>query len=378
MPGGMCYLDKREALQGGIRHIYEYMTDMRLTVDRYLTEDGYVERYEWRNVGKESIPIGEEEVCVYATFAEHYDIREVTVPFRAYTHALCAGDTFYMYNARANGTPQGVGLVLEQGEIHHIQEERLHPSERGDLLLCMPPCTLEPDATIVWQWRIFAYADADEFRAVVARYAPFITVSPRYPAPGQSVTVTVDGTTPQAVWVNDVETTNPFPAPLGSFVLRPIEARENTRIEMVGASLAAHWARYYHAWPTGKNPRALLARSAEYAERFAQTHAQTDYDEAVAALLTYYRTGGAMRHPQAAMPTLLIRSHDQLKALFERHLQVVLHPRRTRFGAQTALAEYSMLRVANGVWDGRYTEEEAAAKTLAAPILDSPLGPLVE
>jgi len=378
MPYGMCYLDKRERVEDGVRHVYEYMTDIRLTVTRTLTDEGYVERYEWQNVGKKAVEIAAREVGVYVTFAERYDIREVAVPYRAYTHFLLAEDVFYMYNARMSGDEAGVGLVLTEGRVAEVREERLHPAERGDLIAFLPPTVLAPDDKICWAWTVFAYADRAEYWQVVRRYAPKITISPRLPEVGEKVLVTVDDEVPPTVTVDGAVVDNPFRAPYGAFVLQPIADRPETTIACSGVPHVVRWSEAYRGWSRAKgaNPRRHIAESVAYAEQFAATGDTAMYDNAVRALALYYRTLGAYRRPQAFLPRVLIKSNDALRQQFAAHVEGVLRPNRRRYTAQTALAEYDMMRVANYVFEGKYAVEEEATRMRAMPLLDTPFGPL--
>lgn len=230
-PGGACYLDKRSALPNGIRHIYEYMTDIRLTVTRCLTDEGYEEEYVWENVGKSSIEIKEGDLCVYATFAEKYDIAPVCLPYRAYTHDFCAHGAFYIYNARTNGEEGGVGLVLKEGCVASLGEERLDPRQRGDLLVNLPACTLQPGRRIRLGWLVFVYDDEEGFWRVVRRYAPKIRVSPLEPIPGQSVSVSVDDKVLETVLVNGVETPVPFACPEGDLLVALPQAIEEELLQ---------------------------------------------------------------------------------------------------------------------------------------------------
>lgn len=232
LPCGMCYLDKRYAIEGGIGHVYEYMADLRLTVERRLTEAGYTERYVWRNVGNAPLTIEEEELGVYATFAEKYDVEAVTVPYRAYTHIMCAQGAFYMANARCDGSADGVGLVVTRGHIASVGAERLDPRQRGDLILYLPPCRLMPDQCVTLEWLVFGYDDMAQFWATVGRYAPKLQLSPRYPTPGQEVCVYVDERAVDSVLLDGRATANPFVCPATPFWLTlPAECAQNTPTE---------------------------------------------------------------------------------------------------------------------------------------------------
>jgi len=376
MPFGMCYLEKRAPIEDGIQLIYEYMTDLSLTVTRTLTDEGLMERYEWRNVGKKDISVADGEVGVYVTFAEKYDLREVTLAHRAYTHILAGGKTFYMANARCNGAPGGVGLVLIEGQIAEVKEERLHPAERGDLIAFMPARTIAPEESVTWQWLVFPYADEQAFWRVVTPYAHKINVTPLCPTVGQSVTVTVDDAAPAEVEVNGEIVANPFLSPAGPFTLRPIAGDEETVLAMSGLSQAERWAEAYHGLSRSKkgNPRRHIAESVRLAERFAETGEQADYDGAVAAMYAYYRTYGAYRRPQVGMPAVLIKSSEGLRQQFARHVGGVLKPSRRRYTRETALGEYETLRVADYVFDGKYEQEKKAAYERAKPLIYTPFG----
>jgi hypothetical protein len=378
MPCGMCYLDKREPIVDGCRHTYIYMNDLRLTVSRTLTDSGYVERYEWQNAGKKEISIADGEVGVYVTFAEKYDIRDVVLPYRAYTHVMCAGDTFYIYNARCNGAAGGMGLVMQEGEVAEVQAERLHPRERGDLVAYMPAVTLAPQETVVWQWLVFAYDDVGEFWSTVRQFAHKLRLNPLMPEAGQMVTVDVDDVVPDTVLVDGKEVFNPFPAPVGDFVVAPIADDPKMVVKMQGLSHVERWARAYRGWGRAKhNMRDYIAESVSLAARFADTKQQDDYDRAVAALAAYYRELGAYRAPQAFLPALLIKSSDYLRQRFARHVDTVLRSHRGRFTAQTAFAEYDMLTVADFVFDGKYAEQVIEAKARALPLINTPFGNLI-
>ena len=376
MPYGMCYLDKREQVADGVKHVYEYMTDLKLTVTRTLTDEGLVERYTWQNAGKKDIAIQEGEVGVYVTFAEKYDVKEVTRAYRAYTEILAGGKTFYMYNTRCNGATDGVGLVLQEGRIAEVKAERLHPAERGDLVAYMPAVTLAPDETVNWQWLVYPYADESEFWQVARRYAHKINVTPLWPKAGQSVTVTVDDRTPDEVVVNGEKVANPFKSPEGTYTLQPVADEEETLLTMKGISLAERWADEYHGLRRGQknNPRRYIAESSQMAARFAQSGEQGDYDAAVNALYAYYRTAGAYRQAQMGMPQVLIRSNEGLRKMFARHVDTILKPSRRRYTADTALGTYEMLRVADYVFDGKYAEEKQRAFEEATPKLFTPYG----
>ncbi len=377
MPYGMCYLDKRERLDRGIRHIYEYMSDLRLTVERTLDEEGYSERYVWRNVGKKPLDLAADELGVYATFAEKYDIADVCRRYRAYTHALVAGDVFYMYNARLNGDTAGVGLVLTEGVIDRLAEERLHPEERGDLVVMLPARTLAPDEEIVLSWRLFAYADREEFGRRIGQYAPLLQIDPICPEVGQSVRVTVDGVSPAEVRLNGIGVSNPFIAPKGEFVLQPMAEDDLCRLVLSGTPHVGVWAERYRGWGRGKyNPRRYVAESAAYTAAYEMTGDAGDLQRAADALRAYYHTPGAYRKPQAFLPVPLLRKDDALRARFERHLAVCLRPNRRRYTADRALAEYSMLCVAEALFAGRYAEAKEAAKADVQPLLDTPFGKL--
>ena len=147
-------------------------------------------------------------------------------------------------------------------------------------------------------------------------------------------------------------------------------------LELVGQAAPERWAEAYHGLSRSKkgNPRQYVAESNRFAERFAQTGAQEDYDRAVAALFAYYRTFGAYRHPQVGMPAVLIRSNEGLRQRFAHHVGTVLKPSRRRYTRDSALAEYEMLKVANYVFDGKYRQEAKDAFARATPLIFTPFG----
>ena len=242
----------------------------------------------------------------------------------------------------------------------------------------MPAGTLAPDERVVWQWLVYPYADADEFWRIATRYAHRIEVNPLLPTVGQSVSVKVDGVAPEMVSVDGQLVSNPFPAPAGPFTLAPVEDDALTVLVLSGMPHAERWADARHGLSHSKraNPRRHIADGNLYAARFAAKGEQADYDRAVAALYAYYRTLGAYRHPQACMPAALIRSNSGLKEMFARHVATVLKPSKRRYTAQTAIAEYEMLRVADYVFDGEYQTQKQAAFDRLTPLYFTPFGTL--
>lgn len=378
MPYGMCYLDKREGIADGVRHVYEYMTDLRLTVTRTLTDEGYTERYVWQNVGKKAISIAEGEVGVYVTFAEQYDIRRVAIHYRAFTHCLLAGDVFYMANARFNGASDGYGLVMHEGRVAAVKEERLRPTERGDLIAFMPAGTLAPEETVAWEWTVFAYENIEAFWRFVRRFAPKIEITPLLPEAGQTVTVKVDDEVVPTVVVDGETVPNPFVAKAGAFSLVPVAERPDTVLSLSGVSHEERWASSYRGWCRARsaNPRRPIADSVAYARRFALSADREDYQKAVDSLSAYYRKFGAYKMPQAFMPGVLIKSNDGLTAQFARHVTTVLRPNNRPYTADVAFAEYDMLRVADYVFEGKYRQEKDSAYLRALPLIKTPFGDL--
>ena len=377
LPYGICYLDKRAAIEGGICHTYEYMTDLRLTVKRTLCDAGYAEHYIWQNVGKKPIDIKDGEVDAYVTFAEKYDIRKVAVPYRAFTHILHAGSVCYIYNARMNGAKDGVGLVLQQGQVGQVVEERLHPAERGDIALTLPACTLQPEETREWRWLVFAYADEKAFWQVVSEYTHQIKLSALYPAAGQSVAVTVDGSMPATVRIDGNEQANPFVAPVGRFTLQPVENEDAVCMQMQGLPEVVHWANCYRHWGVGNaNPRrhitACNLHLAEYDNGDKEGMAR-----AIASLKSYYRTLGALARPQVGIPVRVLEKDEGLRIQFARHVDRVLRAK-GRYTAQRVWATYRMLQLAVQVLGEGYLAALETAAQDAAPLFATPFGPLFQ
>ena len=399
LPIGMCYLDKRYAIEQGIGHVYEYMNDLRLVVERRLTPQGYVEHYCWANVGKTPIDIQADEVGVYVTFAEKYDIEQVTSPYRAYTHIMCAQGAFYMANTRCNGQSDGVGLVVTQGHVASVGAERLDPRQRGDLIAYLPPCRLLPGQSVDWQWLVFGYDTLQRFWQVVGRYAPKLQVSPRYPTAGQQVCVRVNDKPVPTVLLDGAVVANPFVCPVHAFWLTlpdeqnvpyvgdtfasstqdedqkcrsdaavPEDTADNTPEQSANADAevarsfsipigwyiqpcthAQLWASCYRAPGRGANPRQQLVLCDNALQQFVQS--QSDgapdyevYQNAVVALLRYYRQGG-MRRVDACLPQSLLAADDQLRAYFAKQLRHALARKKALFGAQYVLAMADMTRI---------------------------------
>lgn len=171
LPFGPCFLDKREVIDGGIRLTYEYMVDLRLTVERVLEGEIYKERYTWQNVGKNPLPIKENEVGVYVTFADRGERSDVFWSCRAFTHVM-QGSRLYVASCRANGAPDGLALVSTKGQIERVTEEYPTRRDRGELIAYLPALTLEPQEMTSWEWVLFAYDNEQDYRAKSALYAP--------------------------------------------------------------------------------------------------------------------------------------------------------------------------------------------------------------
>lgn len=308
LPYGACFLDKREPLQDGVRHIYEYMQDIRLTVDRRLVDRGYCERYVWRNVGKKPIELPAGEYGVYVTCAEQYDLMKVARTRRAYMNTLLTERHTLVANTRLAPDLPCLGIVWQEGAAAALREERLWPVQRGDVIALLPSVTLQPDESIAWQWLFFAYTQDEEFWRVAQPYTGRWNVACMSATPGETVTATRNGEMRAAV------------AEVGTVKLDWDEDSLRLPVASPHYRLAdGYRPPLFHSF----NAPAALAHADESMTLFALTHDTGLYARAVEEMTKYYAHGGAKRLDWGIRADL-IASSDRLRHAFAKQAAYAL------------------------------------------------------
>ena len=359
LPVGPCFLDGCEATTGGVRHIYEYMEDVRLTVDRVLSEDGYTETYTLANVGKKPLTLKEGDYGAYVTLAEQYDIALVSLPRRAWTHI---GHNC-LYSVRCDGTAGGVGLVLTEGCMARIGEERPGRRQRGDLVAICPEMTLNPEETYRWVWKVFAYENEEEFLRVVRPYAKQWQICPLSPRLGEKVQVLVDGETVEFVHNGNKK--------CGFF---PAEVNNQVCIDGYEMTIAGRGGEVYQAQPDGSRAATLLAEADLLLHVFLVDKQEETYQKAVKALLGYYRWGGT-RRLDFGVPLPLLKHSEPLRTLFAKQAKRALADKKI-LSRNNVLGQADVLVKAAALWGGVYAEAASLAAIRAKTLIQTPFGPL--
>ncbi len=354
MPYGACFLDKRETREGGVRLTYEYMVDLRLTVDRYLVGEEYREEYVWQNVGKKPVEIKEKEVGVYVTFAERGERSDVFVARRAYTHIL-SGSRLYMASSRADGTLGGLALTSTEGEIAEVKEEYPTASDRGELVAYMPPKTLSAGEEIKWGWVIYDYTDDADYAAKTARYAPVWRICPLWGEEGENVRFgTNESESESAVFVKDktrLEWNGEYVVLPSLSVWRKVQQAKGGRGGNTTLYDAYLLAKLYRADPDAKIKAQIQDLLSRYYKRGRNRLDMTPYDAAEIAGLTSRLT---------------------------EQIRFALSPRRAAFNPIAEWGRYCLL--CEGEWLEVDGAKEARDKQIAVltPFLHAPWGDYIE
>lgn len=164
-----------------------------VTVNRKNCDDGFIEKYEFTNQGKESVSLT--EMGIFTPFNDNYPDAKTCVNSRCHAHVWTGGNSAYVYALRMGAYAPHLGLVLTQGrisdyEIWHRGNDKGNSQTRGIIALCPDDMTLKPGKSESIEWKIFAHGGKQDFCDKASALGCRILSADSYlVAPGQTVAI---------------------------------------------------------------------------------------------------------------------------------------------------------------------------------------------
>ena len=128
-------------------------------VERCLAGDSLRERYTFENALPADVFIGRGDVGIFTTFHDGYTAAGVCMRQRCHAHIWCGGESSYICARKMGPYPDGLGLVLTEGDLDTYSVLGAKDNTRGDFLLHPAPLCLCPGESFTVAWEIFRFRE---------------------------------------------------------------------------------------------------------------------------------------------------------------------------------------------------------------------------
>ena len=160
-----------EARPGGCA-VYRPVAGLEIVRTRLATDDGYEERYVFRNASDR--PLALTEIDIHTPFRDDYLPPKEMWTRRCHAHVWTGGSSAWVCALRMCGRAPHLGLVVTEGSVTaYGQKERgLHKNAsntRGVLTLSPPDVMLPPQGETAVAWLLFPHDGKTDFLAQVRK-----------------------------------------------------------------------------------------------------------------------------------------------------------------------------------------------------------------
>ena len=152
--------------------VYRPVAGLEIVRWRTPTDDGFAERYVFRNVGDR--PLALTEIDIHTPFHDDYIPPKEMWTGRCHAHIWTGGSSAWVCALRMDGHAPHLGLAVTEGAVvAYGQKERArdkhYSNMRGVLTLSPPDARLAPGGETSVAWHLFPHAGKDDFLAQVRR-----------------------------------------------------------------------------------------------------------------------------------------------------------------------------------------------------------------
>lgn len=341
LPNGLNFLSEKKEEENHITFTYEYFNGLILTVNRQISDCEIKERYTLSNPTEKAVET-DDSCSIGLTFADDLDIAEVALKRRAYVRIFSGGNSFAVYNSKFNGDEDGVGVVLTDGVIGQVKNNKIIEKGLSIYDVCFPCKTLEPKEEYSFEWLIFAFENIDEFISTVRKYQPFPAFSAYPLIKGQTVQIS----SKDELFIDGIK------AEKGCITLdKPMLIK------------VARKDRFYEFTLTPQSEedyaKRLFVKSLKQSEKHIASlqNAQENPDKAKEILLDYFKRKNK-KFFDIGMPIEIIRSDDELKKLFLKKAEYAILKDKGYYYPYQTLSKYDYLKKAYTINpDPRYLDK---------------------
>lgn len=150
------------ATPNGMTAVYR-TKHLLVRVERCLSGDSLRERYTFENALPADVFIGRGDVGIFTTFHDGYTAAGVCMRRRCHAHIWCGGESSYICARKMGPYPDGLGLVLTEGDLDTYSVLGAKDNTRGDFLLHPAPLCLCPGESFTVAWEIFRFREGTFF-----------------------------------------------------------------------------------------------------------------------------------------------------------------------------------------------------------------------
>ena len=169
-------LSEYTPIPGGVRVVYNTY-NLRITVERKIVEDKFVETYTFKNILSTDVFFNKGALGIYTTFNDSYESSRVCMTGRCHTHIWCGKNSSYIKALKMGDYTHGLGLVLTEGSIDSYSVERINDShDRGDFILHIAPFNLMPGEEYTLRWELFWFEDG-KFEECLENYQNIVKIN---------------------------------------------------------------------------------------------------------------------------------------------------------------------------------------------------------
>lgn len=168
--------------KNGMKATYE-AGGLRISVSRKLKDGSLIEDYIFTNTTQQALSL--KDIGILTPFNDNYPDAQTCMKQRCNTHIWAGGSAAYVLAQRMDGMGEGLGLMLQQGEIddYDIWErsgDKGMSNVRGVMALCPKDTLLQAKKSFHITWKVFTHNGQDDFYTQLLARGSVVASSPKY------------------------------------------------------------------------------------------------------------------------------------------------------------------------------------------------------